>query len=325
MPREALLALVAVAVALNFALVVWALVALRRRAQAERTAVPPQTDVVADPGPDVRPMGRPAPAPAITAAGPMPPAPAIPLAPPRSRPEATPAGPEPTAPAAVPVASTEAPRPAQPEPDPAAEPPSGTADAVAPPAEAPAVAAAEPQAAPLPRPRPTRPRRFVLPQHDEDRGRTERAIQTFLGASEDHPAGTHQPRRRARRRRHPSDTTTVVAAMTGWNSLRTSAGRDAADRYADAFGEAVRGTIRSSDQVTDLGHGRIRLVLHADDEGVQALADRLRTVCGPWLRVAPVPLDVQVGPMTRVSRTADEPTAPGEPKNGGEGRIGRAV
>jgi hypothetical protein len=116
---------------------------------------------------------------------------------------------------------------------------------------------------------------------------------------------------------------TVVAALTGWNKLRASAGRDAADRYADAFGDVVRGSIRSTDQLTDLGHGRIRLAIHADDDGVHSLANRVRSVCAPWLRVAPVPLDVHVGPMTP-ARPADEPGVAGELGEGGERRIGRA-
>jgi hypothetical protein len=79
--------------------------------------------------------------------------------------------------------------------------------------------------------------------------------------------------------------------------LRQTVGREGAGRFAEAYGEALRATMRSGDDVTDLGQGRLRLVVHADEEGARALMDRARGVCEPWLRLAPVPLALRVRPM----------------------------
>jgi hypothetical protein len=144
-------------------------------------------------------------------------------------------------------------------------------------------------------------RRFVMPRNDEDKGRTERAIEAFLG--EPSPSGSsssHRPRRRARRQRPPGEPAgpiVLVAALGGFDQLRQTAGREGAIRFAEAYGEALRATLRSGDHVTDLGQGRLRLVVHADDEGARALMDRARAVCEPWLRLAPVPLALRVRPM----------------------------
>ena len=146
-----------------------------------------------------------------------------------------------------------------------------------------------------------RGRRFVMPRNDEDRGRTERAIEAFLG--EPAPSGsssTHRPRRRARRQRPPGEPAgplVLVAALGGFDQLRQTLGREGAIRFAEAYGEALRATLRSGDHVTDLGQGRLRLVVHADEDGARALMDRARAVCEPWLRLAPVPLALRVRPM----------------------------
>jgi hypothetical protein len=146
-----------------------------------------------------------------------------------------------------------------------------------------------------------RGRRFVMPRDDEDRGRTERAIEAFLG--EPAPSGSsssHRPRRRARRHRPPGEQAAplvLVTALGGFDQLRQTLGREGAIRFAEAYGEALRATLRSGDHVTDLGQGRLRLVVHADDEGARALMDRARAVCEPWLRLAPVPLALRVRPM----------------------------
>lgn len=146
-----------------------------------------------------------------------------------------------------------------------------------------------------------RGRRFVLPRNDEDKGRTERAIEAFLG--EPAPSGsssTHRPRRRARRHRAPGEgggPLVLVAALGGFEELRQTLGREAAFRFADAYGEALRATLRSGDHVTDLGAGRLRIVVNADEEGAQALMERARAVCEPWLRLAPVPLALRVRPL----------------------------
>jgi hypothetical protein len=152
-----------------------------------------------------------------------------------------------------------------------------------------------------------RGRRFVLPPTDEDPGRTERAIEAFLG--EPAPSGStsaHRPRRRARRHRAPGEAPApivLVAALGGFDELRNTLGREGAVRFAEAYGEALRATLRSGDQVTDLGQGRLRLVVHADEEGARALMDRARAVCQPWLRLAPVPLALRVRPMPEARPT----------------------
>jgi hypothetical protein len=146
-----------------------------------------------------------------------------------------------------------------------------------------------------------RGRRFVMPRNDEDKGRTERAIEAFLG--EPAPSGsgsTHRPRRRARRQRPAGEAAgplVLVAALGGFDQLRQTVGREGAVRFAEAYSEALRATLRSGDHLTDLGQGRLRLVVHADDEGARALMDRARAVCEPWLRLAPVPLSLRVRPM----------------------------
>jgi hypothetical protein len=159
----------------------------------------------------------------------------------------------------------------------------------------PAVPAASPNGATR------RGRRFVMPRNDEDKGRTERAIEAFLG--EPAPSGSgssHRPRRRARRQRAAGEAAgplVLVAALGGFDQLRQTMGREGAIRFAEAYSEALRATLRSGDHLTDLGQGRLRLVVHADDEGARALMDRARAVCEPWLRLAPVPLSLRVRPM----------------------------
>jgi hypothetical protein len=167
--------------------------------------------------------------------------------------------------------------------------------------EAEAAAAADASIAQPAEPATRRGRRFVLPRNDEDKGRTERAIEAFLG--EPAPSGsssTHRPRRRARRHRAPGEgggPMVLVAALGGFEQLRQTLGREAAFRFAEAYGEALRATLRSGDHVTDLGAGRLRLVVNADEEGAQAMMERARAVCEPWLRLAPVPLALRVRPM----------------------------
>jgi hypothetical protein len=172
-----------------------------------------------------------------------------------------------------------------------------------------------------------RARRFVLPEHgDEDRGRTERAIEAFLG--EPAPTGTasaHRPRRRARRQRAGTEGEPIVlmAALGGFDDLRQTVGREGATKFAAAYGEALRATLRSGDHVTDLGQGRLRLVVHADVEGANALTERAKAVCDPWLRLAPVPLALRVRPLPPESRAAQsngnghapvKPTRPDDPQ-----------
>jgi hypothetical protein len=127
----------------------------------------------------------------------------------------------------------------------------------------------------------------------------------------------------------------LVAALGGFDELRNSVGREGAIRFAEAYGEALRATLRSGDRVTDLGQGRLRLVVHADEEGARALMDRARAVCEPWLRLAPVPLALRVRPMpearpvdasrgddrTNGSAPGAEPRPSGQPDDGVRRRL----
>lgn len=148
--------------------------------------------------------------------------------------------------------------------------------------------------------RPTsRTRRFAMPRVEEDRGRTEAAIGAFLGEPSLTPgtAQAHRPRRRSRRQRTPGEVplppTVVVATLAGWDELRHLTGRDGAVRFSEALGNAIRGTIRSGDELMELGDGRLRIVVHADEGGARALIMRAATLCDPWLRAAPVPLSLR--------------------------------
>jgi hypothetical protein len=306
MPRDVLLFLVLVAVLLNLALLVGVAIA-RRRWAASQARPRPHIAQRAAPGSSPIPPVSPRPRPAAWATTGVRPLPAF-GAPPRARPITAP-------PVAEQVSQAMPPLPEVSEPVVGAL----ASDVTAPPAttatldelpevtgetapdapaagsngEAPGAAQAELAT--------RRGRRFVMPRNDEDKGRTERAIEAFLG--EPAPSGSsssHRPRRRARRQRPAGEAAgplVLVAALGGFDQLRQTMGREGAVRFAEAYGEALRATLRSGDHVTDLGHGRLRLVVHADDEGARALMDRAKAVCEPWLRLAPVPLSLRVRPM----------------------------
>jgi hypothetical protein len=164
--------------------------------------------------------------------------------------------------------------------------------------------------------RPARARRFAMPVIEEDR-RTEAAINAFLGEPSA-PAGAQlarRTRRRSRRQRAPGETppppTVVVAAIAGWDDLRRLAGRDGAGRFGDALANAVRGTIRSGDELLEVGDGRLRIVVHADEEGARALIERATTMCDPWLRAAPVPLSLRARTVGPTPPPHAEPVAAG--------------
>ncbi|MFL5680805.1 MAG: hypothetical protein ACJ77B_09425 [Chloroflexota bacterium] len=165
----------------------------------------------------------------------------------------------------------------------------------------PVAAAASPAVPPVPAGEPmtrrSRTRRFAMPQLDEDRGRTEAAINAFLGEPS-LTAGTpqqHRPRRRSRRQRAPTDTApmVVVATLAGWEELRRNGGAEAASRFGEALASTLRGTLRSGDELMELGGGRLRMVVHADEDGARAIIVRAIAICDPWLRAAPVKLELR--------------------------------
>jgi hypothetical protein len=158
-----------------------------------------------------------------------------------------------------------------------------------------------PTAAPVPSGEPmtrrSRTRRFAMPQLDEDRGRTEAAINAFLGEPSLTAGASqqHRPRRRSRRQRPPTDAApmVVVATLAGWEELRRNGGAEAASRFAEALASTLRGTLRSGDELMELGGGRLRMVVHADEEGARAIIVRAVAICDPWLRAAPVKLELR--------------------------------
>lgn len=306
MPRDVLLILVLVAVLLNLALLVgvaiarrhWAVSPARPRRDVRRESpphAPTRPPVSARPRPTAwSPTGVRAPALGI-------PQRARPIVPPPGDAFALPLPPE--LPAAARVTEAFEGAVAILEPDPPALDVTAPAVATAPLDDVPE---ATQEAGPVERAASSngatrRGRRFVMPRNDEDRGRTERAIEAFLGEPSPSGAGsTHRPRRRARRQRPAGEAAgplVLVAALGGFDQLRQTMGREGAVRFAEAYSEALRATLRSGDHVTDLGQGRLRLVVHADDDGARALMDRARAVCEPWLRLAPVPLSLRVRPM----------------------------
>jgi len=155
----------------------------------------------------------------------------------------------------------------------------------------------------------SRTRRFAMPQLDEDRGRTEAAINAFLGEPS-LTAGSpqqHRPRRRSRRQRSQNDAVTpmvVVATLAGWEELRRNGGPEAASRFGEALASTLRGTLRSSDELMELGGGRLRIVVHADEEGAHALIVRATAICEPWLRAAPVKLELRARAIDPAASTA---------------------
>ena len=162
----------------------------------------------------------------------------------------------------------------------------------------------------------SRTRRFAMPVIEEDR-RTEAAINAFLGEPSA-PSGlphARRTRRRSRRQRVPGETpqppTVVVAAIAGWDDLRRLTGRDGAGRFGDALANAVRGTIRAGDELLEVGDGRLRIVVHADEDGARALIERATTMCDPWLRAAPVPLSLRARTVGPTPPPHAEPVAAG--------------
>lgn len=308
MSRDALLVVLAIAVVVNFAFLAQVAVLQRRRREAAEAAIGRWNAGSSAAASSKVPAGR---------RSPVPPAATEPPAVPSTRPDRERSGAEapgggahadapPGAEATgVAVAATGAIAGAsEGVADPArAEATGGAVDVTAP-----ATRAAGPETTPgarttdtgEPMARPTsRTRRFAMPRVEEDRGRTEAAIGAFLGEPS-LAAGTaqaHRPRRRSRRQRAPGETppspTVVVAALAGWDELRHLTGREGAGRFSEALGNAVRGTIRSGDELMELGDGRLRIVVHADEEGARALIMRAATICDPWLRAAPVPLSLR--------------------------------
>lgn len=132
-----------------------------------------------------------------------------------------------------------------------------------------------------------RPRRFTMPDLDEDHDRAARSIAAFLGEPVAHSAGERVPGRRHRARR-PSGTThrtDVILVLSG---------ETRGVRLGHAVAVALRDTIRESDEVIELPGNRVRVTLDVDETGRDAFVARARSVVRPWLDVVGPALELHV-------------------------------
>jgi hypothetical protein len=184
-----------------------------------------------------------------------------------------------------------------------------------PPAPARVEAAAEPEATPAVTParaeqdaesatppsksRKARGRRFVLPPLDEDQARSAAAIEAFLGGTP--PPGTTAvtPQRRRHRARRapgtPMPRTTMLVWLQGFGELDRTVGTTRSSHVANAFFDAMRRLARTTDEIREVGTGRVRVVIDADDAGASAYVERARSAVQPWLELLTVPLRVETG------------------------------
>jgi hypothetical protein len=133
-----------------------------------------------------------------------------------------------------------------------------------------------------------RQRRFVLPDRAESHARTERAIAAFLGepVAPDPESRTGRRRHRARRPAGaPAPRTDLVLSL---------AGPTPDPRIVHALSAAMRGAVRTSDQVVELPGGRLRVTLEADATGGEAFVRRARGVVRPWLSALDPDLELRV-------------------------------
>jgi hypothetical protein len=148
-------------------------------------------------------------------------------------------------------------------------------------------------AAPAPRsataePGGRRSRRFVMPDDDGSHARTDRAIAAFLGepVAPDPETRAHRRRHRARRPAGaPVPKTDLVVSL---------AGSDPDPRIVHALSAALRGAVRTSDQVVELPRGRLRITLEADAGGGDAFVRRAHGVVKPWLTALDPALELRV-------------------------------
>ena len=145
-----------------------------------------------------------------------------------------------------------------------------------------------------------RGRRFVLPPLDEDQARSVRAIEAFLDGPP--PSGTvpeRPPRRRHRARRaagSPVPRTTMLVWLHGFSDLDRAVGTTRAATVSAAFVDSLRRAARATDEVREIGSGRVRVVVDTDDAGATAFVERARRGVQPWLELLAVPLKVESGP-----------------------------
>jgi hypothetical protein len=149
--------------------------------------------------------------------------------------------------------------------------------------------------------RATRGRRFVLPPLDEDQARSVRAIEAFLDGPPPPPSGIapERPQRRRHRVRRPAGSpvprTTMVVWLHGFADLDRLVGTTRASSVSAAFVDALRRAARVTDEVREVGSGRVRVVVDTDDAGATAFVERARRGVQPWLELLAVPLKVESG------------------------------
>jgi hypothetical protein len=142
-----------------------------------------------------------------------------------------------------------------------------------------------------------RPRRFTMPDLEEDSERSARSIAAFLGEPTAPAAGT-RPHRRRHRTRRPAGAavkTDVVLVLHG-EPLPARAPR--------AVAAALRGAVRESDEVVELDGGRLRVSLDADPAGSEVFIARARSVVRPWLELLGPTVDLRIDGEPRRSPAA---------------------
>lgn len=143
----------------------------------------------------------------------------------------------------------------------------------------------------------TRGRRFVLPPLDEDQDRSAAAIEAFLGGAPPPGATAERPQRRRHRARRatgsPVPRTTMLVWLQGFGELDRVVGTSRASHVSNAFFDALRRLARTTDEVREVGTGRVRVVIDADDAGASAYVERARASVQPWLELLTVPLRVE--------------------------------
>jgi hypothetical protein len=189
---------------------------------------------------------------------------------------------------------------APPDVAPAPPPPPAPVEAPQQPAAAPATGERDAESATPPsKSRKSRGRRFVLPPLDEDQARSAAAIEAFLGGTP--PPGTTAvaPQRRRHRARRapgtPTPRTTMLVWLQGFGELDRTVGTTRSSHVANAFFDALRRLARNTDEIREVGTGRIRVVIDADDAGASAYVERARSAVQPWLELLTVPLRVETG------------------------------
>lgn len=299
MPLDLLLALLAIALAVNVVLIAGALVALRRAAarrseqdRAISTTLP--GTLPRDPGGEAwRTRPRPAagqpeagqPDVAATGAGAREP---TPIGPPASEPSAV--SREAAEPGLRDGRSSPAAAGDEPPPPPRARRSRTGRRATDRAAAGPGIAAAG-------RAGPRRAGRFTLPDHhDAEAERTERAIEAFLnGADHEDPQRGGQAMAefeglvgRALEGRIDREMSVVVVELDGLDRVAATVGPEAGAGLGAAVSDLLRRSAGSPDHVHELGPGSYRVALPgADGRSASAWVERAREACQPWLDVLP--------------------------------------